>query len=153
MPVTAGRTKGCMHSSGRRREDGPEGACSPSSAAALCARLCGRERKAASSTHRLPHEPGSELTARWLDLISSHRISDSNLSLFCERRDASPLSIYVTMTMQYECVILKRAEECVVIQYCTSALPAVHRDHCLAGSLTEQEPPRWASLHKQRCVY
>lgn len=23
--------------------------------------------------------------------------------------------------------------ECVVIQYCTSALPAAHRDHCLAG--------------------
>lgn len=28
---------------------------------------------------------------------------------------------------------IERAEECVVIQYCTSALPAAYRDHCLAG--------------------
>lgn len=28
---------------------------------------------------------------------------------------------------------IERAEKYVVIQYCTSALPAVHRDHCLVG--------------------
>lgn len=32
---------------------------------------------------------------------------------------------------------IERAAECVVIQYCTSALPAVHRDHCLAGLWAE----------------
>lgn len=117
-----------MHSSGRRREDGPEGAWSPLFLL-FCVGVCGWEWKAAAST--LSYESGSKLTAWWLDLISSHWISDSDLFLLCERRDASSFSIHVTMTMQYECVWYWK--ECVVNQYCTSALRAVHKDHCLAA--------------------
>lgn len=127
-----------MHGSGIRREDCPVGACSSFFLLCFCVCVCvhicvGGNGKAAFSTHRLSYESGSKLAAWWLNLISSHWISDLNLSLLCERRDASPFSIYVTMTMQYEGVILKGFEECVVIQYCTSALPPVHGDHCPSG--------------------
>lgn len=103
--VTAGFTKDYMHSSGRKREDGSEGACSLLFLLCFVCVWVGME--SSLLTHRLPYESGSKLTAWWLDLISSHRISDSNLFLLREIRDARPFSIYVTMTMQYECVILK----------------------------------------------
>ena len=120
----------------------------------VCVCVCvGGNGKQLPLTHRLSYESGSKLTARWLDLISSHRISDSNLFLLRERRDARPFSIYVTMTMQRECVILKgpRRVCCHPILYICS--PSSTQRSLSRRSLTEQKLARWTSLHKQRCVY
>lgn len=76
-------------------------------------------------------------------------ISDSDLfSLLCERRDASPFSFYVTMTVQYEGVILKgfRGVCCHSILYICSR-GGTHGSLSL-WSLTEQELEPWTSIHK-----
>lgn len=147
MLVEAGFTKVCMHSSGRRREDGPEGAWSPLFLL-FCVGVCGWEWKAAAST--LSYESGSKLTAWWLNLISSHWISDSDLFLLRERREASSFSIRVTMTMQYECVILKVVCCHPILYICP---PSSTQRSLSRRSLPEQKLACWMSLHKQRCVY
>ncbi len=117
----------------------------------VCVFLCGWEWKAASTTHRLCYESGSKLTAWWLDLISSHWISDSNLFLLRERRDASPLSIYVTMTMQWECVILKGLRS--VLSSNTVHLLYQQYTEIIVSLVFEPKLVKSDVPSNQRCVY
>lgn len=95
--------------------------------------VCGWEWKAASSTHQLSYESGSKLTA--LMAQSNNQSLDirfKSLSALWKMRCKPLLYLWHNDYAIGVCDI-ERAEEYVVIQYCTSALPAVHRDHCLTA--------------------
>lgn len=106
--------------------------------------MCRREWVAVSSAHRLSYESGSKLAAWMLNLISTHWISDSNLSVLCERWDSSPSSIYVTMTVQYEGVLLTVLRS--VLSFDTlHLLSYLYGDHCSADLRAET----WTGVHLQ----
>lgn len=109
----------------------------------LCVRVGGNGKQPPQQP-RLSHEPGSKLTAWWLDLISSHRISRFKSLSPALWKTRCGLLLYLCHN---DCAIwvrnTERAKERVVIQYCTSAVAAAHRDHCLwaatgASAVTEQ---------------
>lgn len=127
---TLGFTKDCMHGSGRRREDSPEGAGSPLFCCVFYVWV-GLESSLLNT-----------LAVLWVWLQTDGLMARSNKqSLDIRLKSLSALWKTRCKPLLYLCHTdyairvcdIERAEECVVIQYCTSALTAVHRDHCLAG--------------------